>query len=924
MIPREASGSDRRGRTRKPRNRGDAPSSQGREKTAVRRTAKANHNANPFRPRDSKQQKEESVDKQGIIDASRAKHEGERIFYTSCPANGCWDSACVLKCHVKDNKLIAIEPDDTVNANESSREDCGWENIWKGNVQMRPCAMGHSWKKEIEAETRLLHPMKRVGEKGHGKGYFVQISWEEALDTIADKMKEIKEKYGPYGIFHSQYPSFEKNGFPLAPWWEAGFGAWGEHSTSGHAAGEMLHLGVDLTKVASGRSDASPGFEASDIFNSKLFVMWGMDPVVAWFGPTSYYMQLAHEYGCKTIVIDPRYTQSAEILADQWIPIRPGTDLAMMLAIAQVLYEEDLIDHEFVDEWVDKAGFEEWRAYVMGEGEDGIKKTPEWAAPICAVPAETIREFARLYGTTKPVHLQYFYSCAKRHMGDYSAIASMLLQSMTGNIACPGGCETGACLPTPGRVPAPRADWHRDPGSYKPAVLFNNNCLTEILACQKDYWEGRMSESEFRHRIGSPTNDSPLPNIQMIIFENNYGNNHSNVNKRFAGMASTEFNWGFQWHLNQPTAELCDIILPAPIWQFEGMDEYMYGHQRFVSGPNGMRNYFTFCGRGLDFPGEVRSKEWVWTEIAKRLGVADKYNPRMLDVDVDHWVDAQEAVYKEAFENWANNETIMAYLGYEKRPTWEEFNAHPVIRTEIDSPYYPFRTRIERGESPFETPSGKIEFSSNYVKTHDMTESRWRGQIEPMPVWSPSYVEGDIGSASNDGFYNPKVKKYPLSMVSPVSIYRQHSSNDNNPLMREDCYRHAVWISGVDAQARGIKDGDICRVYSDRGEVELTAYVTNRMMPGTAAVHHGAWFQTDGTPAECNTFGKDLRGTPNILLDDGHLPHILGALITAGLVEVEKVRGGDAEGFGNEAERGGMRGASVALNLRRTLGEGKE
>ena len=875
------------------------------------------------RLRGSKQQKEESVDKQGIIDASRAKHEGERIFYTSCPANGCWDSACVLKCHVKDNKLIAIEPDDSVNANDS-REDCGWENIWKGNVQMRPCAMGHSWKKEIEAETRLLHPMKRVGEKGPGKGYFVQISWEEALDTIADKMKEIKAKYGPYGIFHSQYPSFEKNGFPLAAWWEAGFGAWGEHSTSGHAAGEMLHLGVDLTKVASGRSDASPGFEASDIFNSKLFIMWGMDPVVAWFGPTSYYMQLAHEYGCKTIVIDPRYTQSAEILADQWIPIRPGTDLAMMLAIAQVLYEEDLIDHKFVDEWVDKVGFEEWRAYVMGEGEDGIKKTPEWAAPICAVPAETIREFARLYGTTKPVHLQYFYSCAKRHMGDYSAIASMLLQSMTGNIACPGGCETGACLPTPGRVPAPRADWHRDPGNYKPPVLFNNNCLTEILACQKDYWEGRMSESEFRHRIGSPTNDSPLPNIQMIIFENNYGNNHSNVNKRFAGMASTEFNWGFQWHLNQPTAELCDIILPAPIWQLEGMDEYMYGHQRFVSGPNGMRNYFTFCGRGLDFPGEVRSKEWVWTEIAKRLGVADKYNPRMLDVAVDHWVDAQEAVYKEAFENWANNETIMAYLGYEKRPTWEEFNAHPVIRTEIDSPYYPFRTRIERGESPFETPSGKIEFSSNYVKTHDMTESRWRGQIEPMPVWSPSYVEGDIGSASNDGFYNPKVKKYPLSMVSPGSIYRQHSSNDTNPFMREDCYRHAVWISGVDAQARGIKDGDICRVYSDRGEVELTAYVTNRMMPGTAAVHHGAWFQTDGTPAECNTFGEDLRGTPNILLDDGHLPHILGALITAGLVEVEKLRDGDAEGFGNEAERGGMRGASVALNYRRSLGEGKE
>ena len=860
------------------------------------------------------------MDKQGIIDASRERREGERIFYTSCPANGCWDSACVLRCHEKDGKIIAIEPDDSVNKN-SSREDCGWENIWKGNVQMRPCAMGHAWKQELYGETRLLHPMKRIGKKGAGNGYFVPISWEEALDTIASKMIEIKEKYGPYGIFHSQYPSFEKNGFPLAPWWEAGFGAWGEHSCSGHAAGEMFHIGVNMPMCAKGLADNLPGFEASDIFNSKLFVMWGMDPVVAWFGPTSYYMQLAHEYGCKTIVIDPRYTQSAELLADQWIPIRPGTDLAMMLAVAQVLYEEDLYDHEFVEKWVEPEGFEEWRAYVMGEGEDGLKKTPEWAAPICAVPAETIREFARLYGTTKPVHLQYFYSCAKRHLGDYSAGAAMLLQAMTGNIACAGGCETGACLPTPGRIPTPHADFKRDMGGYTVPVLFNNNCLTEILATQKDYWEGRISEHDFRMHIGSPSDDAPLPNIQMIIFENNYANNHSNVNKRFAGMADTEFNWGFQWHMNQPTAELCDIILPAPVWQFEGMDEYMYGHQRFVSGPNGMRNYFTFCARGAEMPGEVRSKEWVWTQIANRLGVGEKYNPRMYNVAWEDWVDTQEAIYKEAVEEWASNDTLMAWLGYDHNITWEELNENPVVRTEIDVPFYPFKNVMERGDSPFMTPSGKIEFSSSYVKTHDLSKTRWRGEYEPMPVWKPSYCDADISVASNDGFYNPKVKKYPLSMVSPVSIYRQHSSNDNNPMLREDCYRHAVWISGVDAQARGIKDGDLCRVYSDRGETLLSAYVTNRMTPGTAAVHHGAWFQTDGRPAEMNKFGQDLRGTPNILLDDNHLPHLLGALIIAGLVEVEKVADGDAEGFGTEAERGGMRGASVAINLREQLAQ---
>ena len=99
----------------------------------------------------------------------------------------------------------------------------------------------------------------------------------------------------------------------------------------------------------------------------------------------------------------------------------------------------------------------------------------------------------------------------------------------------------------------------------------------------------------------------------------------------------------------------------------------------------------------------------------------------------------------------------------------------------------------------------------------------------------------------------------------------------------------------VDAQARGIKDGDICRRLLDRGETLLTAYVTNRCMPGTAAVHHGGWYQTGGEAWRMNVFGQDLRGTPNILLDDGHLPHILGALIIAGLVQVEKVADGDAE-----------------------------
>lgn len=827
-----------------------------------------------------------------LIQKSKSIHDADRVFYTTCPQNGCWDSACVLKCYEKDGKLLAVEPDDTVNKN-NVREDVEWEQVWRGMVQMRPCSMGHAWKKELETDTRILHPMKRVGGKGDGNGHFVKISWEEAIDTIVEKMVAIKEKYGPYGIFHTQYGSFNKNGFPLAPWWEASFGCWGDHSTSGHTPGENFHLGFDLTKsMVSGTSPALPGFEAPDLFNSKLIVMWGMDPVVDWFGSVSYYMQLAHEAGVKTIVIDPRYTASCEVLADQWIPIRPGTDLAMLLAVAYVLFDEDLYDHEYVERWVEPEGFAKFRAYCMGEGDDGEAKTPEWAETKCAVPAQTIYEFAKLYAESKPVHLQFFYSCAKRHLGEYSAAAAMLLQTMTGNLAIPGGCQTGSALPTPGRIPTPFADFRRAPSDYTVPALINNNKLTETLACQDDYYSGKMSEEEFRHRIGSPSNDAPLPHVKMLIIENNYVNNHHDTNKRMKGFASTEFNWGFQWHMNQPTAQFCDIVLPAPVYMFEGMDQFMYGHQRFVSGPSGMRNYFTYCAPGLPYPGEIRPKEWVWTEIAKRLGVVDEYNPRMKDVPLDKWVEESEKIYKEAYETWAKDENgQLKRLGINPL-SWEDFQKDPVVRVPIDAPYYPYKTCMENGVNPFQTLSGKIEFYSNYVAQNDLTETKWRGKFDPMPVWKPSYMNDDVATASEDGFYNPKAKKYPLSLVTPVSIYRQHSSNDNNPLLRDDCYRHGVWISAVDAQARGIHDGDPCRVYSETGEMEVPAYVTSRMMPGTAAVHHGAWFQGDGKKTQLNPYGMDLRGAPNILLNDIHLPHILGALLIAGLVEVEKVEGG--------------------------------
>ena len=826
------------------------------------------------------------MSKEKVVSKLQKRHEGDKTFYHTCLQNACWDVSCIIRSRVKDGVVTAIEPDDSVNKG-AGREDISEDAINKGMIQTRACPMGHAWKKEMYSPTRILYPMKRVGGKGFGNGYFERISWEEALDTIAAKTTEIMDKYGPYSILHSQYSFFRTSSFPLGPWLGAGVATWGDHSTSGHTPGEKFHLGFDLVKaLITGESDVFVGYEAPDLLNSKLIVLWGHNPLVGWFGPTSYYMKLAREKGIPIIVIDPRYTTSAEVLGDQWIPIRPGTDLAMMLAVAHVLYEEDLYDHAYVEKYVEPEGFAKWRDYIMG-GTDGQAKTPEWAEEICTVPAETIRAFARLYAASQPVHLQYHYGAAKRHLGEYSASAAMLLQAMTGNLTIPGGCETGCCLVTPTRMPFPAADFQKAPPEYQTPVCLNQNKWAEAVLLREDYDQGKITETEYRRAIGCAL-ENPLPNIKMVIFENNWLNNEHHVNKRVQAAAKLDFSWGFMWHHNQPTAQWMDIVLPGPIHIFESTDSYLLGQQRFMSGPSGLRNYFLYSQKAVNAPGEVRPKDWVYTQLANRLGIGEKFNPLLKDVSWEDWDTEVEKLYRKGYEKWADeNREYMALLGVDVKP-WDEFLKEPVVRVPIDEPYHAYKGKLEAGGNPFEgTISGKVEFSSQYLETTDLRNTDYGGKMDPMPVWEPSYMN----EPANDSFYHPKTKKYPLSLITPVSIYRQHSCHDNNPLLRDDCYRHAVWINPSDAKARGIKDDDLVMVSNEYGEMIIPAYVTSKMMPGTASVHHGAWYQPNDIKTDVMPYGIDRRGACNLLIGDTHLPHIVGDLLVAGLVEIKKFGG---------------------------------
>ncbi len=195
------------------------------------------------------------------------------------------------------------------------------------------------------------------------------------------------------------------------------------------------------------------GNQRQDWLNSRYILMWGWNPAEMRDGTNSdYFLRLARENGARVVCIDPRHSLSAAALADEWIPIRPGTDAAMMSAMAYVMLSEGLYDTDFVRThcvgW-DAAQMppgaesaESYCDYLLGV-RDGIPKTPEWAEAITAVPAATIARIAREYATIKPGVLYQGYGMQRRAYGEQVVRAGCVLAAITGNVGIPGGWASG-------------------------------------------------------------------------------------------------------------------------------------------------------------------------------------------------------------------------------------------------------------------------------------------------------------------------------------------------------------------------------------------------------------------------------------------------------------------------------------------------
>ncbi|MBV7403665.1 dimethylsulfoxide reductase subunit A [Enterobacter sp. ENT03] len=759
----------------------------------------------------------------------------EKVVWSACTVN--CGSRCPLRMHVVDGKIKYVETDNTGDDN------------YDGLHQVRACLRGRSMRRRVYNPDRLKQPMKRVGKRGEGK--FEPISWDEAFDTIAGTLQRLIKDYGNESIYLN-YGTGTLGG-TMTRSWPPGktliarlmnccggyLNHYGDYSTAQIAAG--------LNYTYGGWAD---GNSPSDIENSQLVVLFGNNPGETRMsgGGVTYYVEQAREKSnARMIIIDPRYTDTGAGREDEWIPIRPGTDAALVSALAWVMINENLVDKPFLDKYC--VGYDEttlpegapanghYKAYILGNGSDGIAKTPEWAAAITGIPAARIVKLAREIAMAKPAFISQGWGPQRHSNGELVSRAIAMLPLLTGNVGINGG-NSGA-----------REGAYSMPFERMPTL--ENPVQTSIsMFMWTDAIERGPEMTATRDGVrGKDKLDVP---IKMIW---NYAGNclinqHSEINRTHEILQDDkkcELIVVVDCHMTA-SAKYADIILPD-CTASEQMDFAL-------DASCGNMDYVIFADQAISPLFECKTIYEMTTELAKRMGVETQFTEGRTQ------------------EGWLRHLYEQSRAAIPALPTFEEFRAQGIFKQRDPEghhvAYQAFRN--DPHANPLTTPSGKIEiYSTQLAEIAANWELAEGDVIHPLPVYSPGFEHHD----------DPLRAKWPLQLTGFHYKARTHSTYGNVDVLKAAC-RQEMWINPLDASQRGIASGDKVRIFNGRGEVHIEAKVTPRILPGVVALGEGAWYDPDAK-------GIDKGGCINVLTTQRPSPLAKGNPSHSNLVQVEKV-----------------------------------
>lgn len=769
------------------------------------------------------------------VDSAIPTKSDEKVIWSACTVN--CGSRCPLRMHVVDGEIKYVETDNTGDDN------------YDGLHQVRACLRGRSMRRRVYNPDRLKYPMKRVGARGEGK--FERISWEEAYGIIATNMQRLIKEYGNESIYLN-YGTGTLGGTMTRSWPPGNTLVARLMNCCG---GYLNHYGdYSSAQIAEGLNYTYGGWadgnSPSDIENSKLVVLFGNNPGetrMSGGGVTYYLEQARQKSNARMIIIDPRYTDTGAGREDEWIPIRPGTDAALVNGLAYVMITENLVDQAFLDKYC--VGYDEktlpasapknghYKAYILGEGPDGVAKTPEWASQITGVPADKIIKLAREIGSTKPAFISQGWGPQRHANGEIATRAISMLAILTGNVGINGG-NSGA-----------REGSYSLPFVRMPTL--ENPIQTSIsMFMWTDAIERGPEMTALRDGVrGKDKLDVP---IKMIW---NYAGNclinqHSEINRTHEILQDDkkcELIVVIDCHMTS-SAKYADILLPD-CTASEQMDFAL-------DASCGNMSYVIFNDQVIKPRFECKTIYEMTSELAKRLGVEQQFTEGRTQ------------------EEWMRHLYAQSREAIPELPTFEEFRKQGIFKKRDPQghhvAYKAFREDPQA--NPLTTPSGKIEIYSQALADIAATwELPFFNDTATTEIYTPGF----------ESYQDPLNKQYPLQLTGFHYKSRVHSTYGNVDVLKAAC-RQEMWINPLDAQKRGIHNGDKVRIFNDRGEVHIEAKVTPRMMPGVVALGEGAWYDPDAKRV-------DKGGCINVLTTQRPSPLAKGNPSHTNLVQVEKV-----------------------------------
>ncbi len=680
-----------------------------------------------------------------------------------------------------------------------------------------------------------------------GKDPFVRVSWDRALDLVAKELERVKASYGNHAVF-------------------AGTVDW-------HGAGKVHNAPVLLRRLLNlhgGFVDSSGDFSVqaamtvlphvtgsievydqmtawpSVLDNSTLVVLWGADLLknnqIGWT-PADHYaygaIRQLKQRGTRVIAVDPVRTDTAEYLNADWIAPRPNTDVALMLGIAHTLLAEGLHDQDFLKTYT--FGFQQVSDYLGGT-QDGQEKTPEWAAAICGVPADRIRQLARDMAKARTM-IMSGWAIQRQDHGEQAAWMVVTLAAMLGQIGLPGGGFGFSYHYASGGSPAATAPslGGIDAGSAGDVVtLPYERCVSDLLL-------GPGKTVPFNGETVT------FPDVHMVYWSGGNPFSHQPDRNRLIQAwrkPDTVVVHEPFWTL---TAKFADIVLPVTT-TFERNDIDVLGEYSGLG--------IVAMQKLIDPLFEARSDFDIYSDIADRLGFKDAYTGGL---DEMGWI---KQIYGKAAQAAQAKSIAM--------PDFDTFWKAGYLTFDVPKDAEQWVRFGDFRQNPalnaLGTPSGRFELYSKTIEGFHYDD------CPPHATWlEPAEWLGGADAAS-----------YPYHLLSAHPKNRLHSQMDNAWIRHWDevSGHEPIWINPADAADLGVASGDVVRVESKRGAFLAGAVLTDRVGRKVVLCHEGAW----PDPETPEPGAVDKHGNINTAtMDKGTSQLAQGNVANTVLVRIAKV-----------------------------------